>query len=77
MKHSFDYVTIPSVQSGRDLQEVKLLMGPEAKNMQIIAKIDTLDAIQNFSSILKQADGVIILREELMIELEPEKLILA
>ena len=45
--------------------------------MQIIAKIDTLDALHNFSSILKQADGVIIQREELLMELEPEKLILA
>jgi pyruvate kinase len=45
--------------------------------MQIIAKIDSLDALQNFSSILKTADGVIIQRDELMMELEPEKLILA
>ena len=77
IKNSFDYITIPSVQTGRDIQEVRLLLGPEAKNMQIIAKIDSLDAVQNFVSILKQADGVIILRNELQMELDSEKLVLA
>lgn len=29
-KHRFDYIVIPSVQTGRDIQEVKLLLGAEA-----------------------------------------------
>jgi pyruvate kinase len=33
--------------------------------------------VQNFAGIIKQADGVIILRNELMMELEPEKLMIA
>jgi pyruvate kinase len=33
IKNSFDYITIPLVQTGRDIQEVRLLLGPEAKNM--------------------------------------------
>jgi hypothetical protein len=32
---------------------------------------------QNFAGIIKQADGVVILRNELMLELEAEKLVLA
>jgi pyruvate kinase len=52
-KHRFDYVVIPAVQIGRDIQEVKLLLGPEAAQIQVIAKIDTLDAVQNFASIIK------------------------
>lgn len=45
--------------------------------MQIIAKIDSLEAVQNFVSILKHADGIVILRDELAMELDCEKLVLA
>lgn len=68
---------IPAIQTGRDIQEIRLLLGPEAAQIKIIAKIDTLEAVQNFTSIVKQADGVVILRKELSFELEPEKLMVA
>jgi pyruvate kinase len=42
-----------------------------------MARIDTLDAVQNFNGILKQADAIVILRNELTMEMEPEKLMLA
>ena len=77
IKHSFDYIAVPSVLTSRDLQEVRIQLGAEAKNMQILAKIDSLEAVQNFVSILKQADGIIILRDELAMELDCEKLVLA
>ena len=49
----------------------------EKQKIQILAKIDTVDAVQNFNGIIKQADGVIILRNELAMELDAEKLMLA
>jgi pyruvate kinase len=54
-----------------------LLLGPEAKQIQILAKIDTVEAVQNFSAILKQADGIVILRNELSMELDASKVVLA
>lgn len=65
------------MQAGRDIQEVKLAMGPENANMQVLAKIDTIEGVQNFAGIIKQADGVVILRNELAMEMEAEKLMLA
>lgn len=53
------------------------MLGADDSQIQIIAKIDTLDAVQNFASIVKQADGVVILRNELSYEFEPEKLMIA
>ena len=76
-KHKFDYIVIPTVQTGRDIQEVKLSLGADAKKIQVAAKIDTIEAVQNFVGILKQADAIVILRNELTLELEPEKLVLA
>lgn len=56
---------------------MKLLIGPEAQHTQLLARIDSIEAVQNFQGIIKQADGVIILRNELGMELDAEKLMLA
>jgi pyruvate kinase len=42
-----------------------------------LAKIDTVESIHNFEEIIKAADGVIINRVELSLEMQAEKLILA
>jgi pyruvate kinase len=49
----------------------------ENNRAKVLAKIDSIDAVSNFESIIKQADGVVILRKDLSIELSPEKLVLA
>lgn len=76
-KYCFDFVTLPNTMSGRDIQELRALLGSENQHVQIMARIDTLDAVQNFNGILKQADAIVILRNELTMEMEPEKLMLA
>ena len=43
----------------------------------MVARIDTIEAVHNFEGILKHADGVIILRKNLAMELEPDKLVIA
>ena len=76
-RYFFDFVVVPTVITGRDLQELRLSLGNENRHVQLIAKIDTLDAVLNFENIVKFADGVVILRSELQMELDPEKLLLA
>lgn len=49
----FDYLVVPQVQAGRDIQEVKLMLGAELQHVQVIAKIDTVEAVQNFAGIIK------------------------
>ena len=75
-KHAFDFIVVPHVLAGRDIQEVKLSLG-ENNRAKVLAKIDSIDAVSNFESIIKQADGVVILRKDMSIELSPEKLVLA
>lgn len=76
-KYKFDYLIVPSVMSGRDLQEIKLSLSDDMKHCRVVAKIDSIDAVHNFESICKHADGVVILRNELAMEFEPEKLMIA
>lgn len=56
---------------------MKEILGPNGKNINIIAKIDTLEGLKNYESIVDAADGVIIVRKELQWEVQPEKLVIA
>ena len=53
------------------------MLGPSGSHINILAKIDTVESLHNFEEIIKFADGVIINRIELGLELPPEKLMLA
>jgi pyruvate kinase len=52
-------------------------MGPDCSKVQVLAKIDCLEALHNIEAIIKAADGLILNRTELGMELPPEKLIIA
>lgn len=52
-------------------------LGKQGAKIHIVAKIANVEAVQNFSTIIKYAQGVVILRNELSVDLEPEKLVIA
>ena len=56
---------------------MKDVLGPSGAHIQILAKIDTVDSVHNFEEIVKAADGIIINRVELSLELPAEKVMLA
>ena len=43
----------------------------------ILAKIDNLEAVHQFNGVIKYAEGVILVRNELAFELPAEKLMVA
>lgn len=72
-----DYICVPNITSVKDIQDAKLARSAAGENIGIIAKIDNLEAVHQFEGILKYAEGVVVLRNELTFELQPEKLMLA
>ena len=79
LKNRFDFILVPKVTSVKDVQEIKYATRQDDKgsNLGIIAKVDNLEAVHQFEGILKYADGVVVLRNELSYELAPEKMMLA
>ena len=61
----------------RDIQIVRDALGVHGQHIQILAKIDTVEAIHNFNELITSADGVIVNRVELGLEMNAEKLVLA
>jgi pyruvate kinase len=77
-KFPYEYISIPCVQSGTNLQEFKLSLGKElADKVEVVSKIDTIDGVQNFEGILEHTSAIIIQRSDLSLEFNPEKLVLA
>jgi pyruvate kinase len=74
IKAGVDYVAISFVRSSMDViaaqQEIKRLGG----SVPIIAKLETPQAIKHLEAIIKVADGVMVARGDLGVELPPENL---
>ena len=64
-----DYVAASFVRTGEDITEVRELAGPD---VPIIAKIELALAYQNLDSILEAADGVMVARGDLGVQLPLE-----
>ena len=74
--HKFDYISVPGISSARDLQDIRMKFRDDNK-LGILAKIDNLEAVHQFNGVIKYAEGVILVRNELAFELPAEKLIVA
>jgi len=70
VKEGVDYIACSFVRKPAHLQDVRdFIKGLAGKSPQLIAKIETIEAIENFSDIVKEADGIMIARGDLGVEL--------
>lgn len=64
-----DYVALSFVRSADDVREAKALAGA----VPVIAKVEKPEAVERFAEIADAADGVMVARGDLGVELGPEK----
>ncbi len=73
LKQDVDFVAISFVRSKTDVVKLKKLIGKyNPKNLlppKIIAKIEKPEAVKNFDGILKEADGIMVARGDLGVEM--------
>lgn len=67
-----DYVALSFVRGPQDISTVRALLTEHGVNTPIIAKIERAEAIAALDEILEQADGVMIARGDLGVEMGPE-----
>ena len=73
LKHGVDVVALSFVRSADDIRMAKELMQGFGKSVPIVAKLEKPQAIEQLEEILEAADGVMIARGDLGVELPPEK----
>lgn len=74
IKNEIDYVALSFVGVASDISAVTKVVAKAKGNCKIIAKIERKVALQNLDQILEVADGVMVARGDLGLEIELEKL---
>ncbi|UCG78535.1 MAG: pyruvate kinase [Nitrospirota bacterium] len=70
---SVDYVAVSFVRSAEDIKKVKRYIRKNGACIPVIAKIEKRDALDNLDEILKEADGIMIARGDLGVEMSAEE----
>jgi pyruvate kinase len=73
LKHGANYIAVSFVRRPEDVLLAKKLIRREDKDTPVIAKLEKPEAIENLDAILRVADGVMVARGDLGVEMNPEK----
>ncbi len=73
LKHGADYIAVSFVRRAEDVMLAKLLIKRARKDTPVIAKLEKPEAIENLEAILTVADGVMVARGDLGVEMNPER----
>lgn len=73
IKEGVDFIAISFIRTAEDVQSVKDILGREGASIPVIAKIEKPEAIDNLEDILKVADGIMVARGDLGVEISPEQ----
>jgi pyruvate kinase len=73
VKHGVDYIALSFVRQAADVEEAKALIRSLGGSAPLIAKIEKREAVNDLPQILEAADGVMVARGDLGVELSTEE----
>jgi pyruvate kinase len=73
LKHGANYIAASFVRRAEDVLQAKQLIRRAGKDTPVIAKLEKPEAIENLDAILRVADGVMVARGDLGVEMSPER----
>ncbi len=73
LEHGIDYIALSFVRTARDILNLKKYIGNFDVQVPVIAKIEKPEAIDNLDEIIHAADGVMVARGDLGVEMSAEK----
>jgi len=73
LTHRVDFIALSFVRKASDITELRQYLTDKGYDKNIIAKIEKPEAVKNFDEILFAADGIMIARGDLGVELPPQE----
>ena len=73
LRHDVDAVALSFVRTAADVRMVKQIIAAHHRDIPVIAKLEKPQAIDHLEEILEAADGVMVARGDLGVEVPPEK----
>lgn len=73
LRHGVDVIALSFVRSAADVKMAKQIIATHQSDVPVIAKLEKPQAIDHLEEILEVADGVMVARGDLGVEVAPEK----
>ena len=73
IEQDYDYIALSFVRTAKDVEAVRAILDFNDSKMKIIAKIESTQGVENLEEILKAADGLMVARGDMGVELPPEQ----
>ena len=74
IEHELDFIAMSFVREAADVRELRALMGDKAGKIKIIAKIEDQSGVNNLEEIIAEADGIMVARGDLGVEINVAEL---
>ena len=72
VEQGMDFVAASFIQRAEDVRAIRALIAKHGGQLEILAKIENLEGVRNFDEILAEADGVMVARGDLGVEIPAE-----
>jgi pyruvate kinase len=74
MEQGVDFIALSFVRQADDIHELRELLGDKAEQIKVVAKLEDQEAITNMVEIIAAADGIMVARGDLGVEVPLEVL---
>ncbi|KAB0576370.1 pyruvate kinase [Fusobacterium naviforme] len=72
-EQGFDYIAASFTRTADDIREIRKILDANGSKMKIIAKIESVQGVRNLEEILEEANGVMVARGDLGVEVPAEE----